>query len=175
MLSIEQNFRFEILEIPRAQWKSTFRLHRPDPSLCYDFFVKLSCWCFFFIVVVPNAPPDNVRGNNETSTSIFVQWDEVPADNQNGIIVNYTVTYTKLADGSPTDEVVVIAPKRNASLTTLIKFTNYSITVFASTTKGGGNRSEPIIVITDEDSEYNSWMFINSFFCTVAILVPYFT
>ena len=84
---------------------------------------------FFFIVVVPNAPPDNVRGNNETSTSIFVQWDEVPADNQNGIIVNYTVTYTELPDGSPTDEVVVIAPKRNATLTTLIKFTNYSITV----------------------------------------------
>ena len=163
MLSIEQKFRFEILEIPRAQWKSTFRLHRPDPSLCYDFFVKLSRWCFF-IVVVPNAPPDNVRGNNETSTSIFVQWDEVPADNQNGIIVNYTVTYTELPDGSPTDEVVVIAPKRNASLTTLIKFTNYSITVFASTAKGGGNRSEPIIVITDEDSEYNSRMFINSFF-----------
>ena len=160
MLSIEQKFRFEILEIPHAQWKSTFRLHRPDPSLCYDFFVKLSR----FIVVVPNAPPDNVRGNNETSTSIFVQWDEVPADNQNGIIVNYTVTYTKLPDGSPTDEVVVIAPKRNATLTTLEKFTNYSITVFASTTKGGGNRSEPIIVITDEDSEYNSRMFINSFF-----------
>ena len=164
MLSIEQKFQFEILEIPRAQWKSTFRLHRPDPSLCYDFFVKLSCWCFFFIVVVPNAPPDNVRGNNETSTNIFVQWDEVPADNQNGIIVNYTVTYTELPDGSQTDEVVVIAPKRNASLTTLIKFTNYSITVFASTAKGGGNRSEPIIVITDEDSEYNSRMFINSFF-----------
>ena len=163
MLSIEQKFRFEILEIPRAQWKSTFRLHRPDTSLCYDFFVKLSRWCFF-IVVVPNAPPDNVRGNNETSTSIFVQWDEVPADNQNGIIVNYTVTHTKLPDGSPTDEVIVIAPKRNATLKRLKEFTNYSITVFASTAKGGGNRSEPIIVITDEDSEYNSRMFINSFF-----------
>ena len=90
--------------------------------------------------------------------------------------MNYTVTYTKLPDGSPTDEVIVIAPKRNATLTRLKEFTNYSITVFASTAKGGGNRSEPIIVITDEDSEYNSRMFINSFFfCTVAILVPYFT
>ena len=75
--------------------------------------------------------------------------------------MNYTVTYTKLPDGSSTDEVVVIAPKRNASLKTLKKFTNYSITVFASTAKGGGNRSEPIIVITDEDSEYNSQMFIS--------------
>ena len=155
VLSIEQKFRFEILEIPRAQWKSTFRLHRPDPSLCYDFFVKLSCWCFFFIVVVPNAPPDNVRGNNETSTSIFVQWDEVPADNQNGNIVNYTVTYTKLPSGSLLVE-VVIAPKRNITLVQLNKFTNYSITVFASTSKGGGSRSDPIFVITDEDSEYNS-------------------
>ena len=108
-----------------------------------------------FVVVVPNASPANVRGNNVTSTEIFVQWDEVPAEAQNGIIVNYTVTYRELPDGSPIPQ-VVIAPKRNATLTGLKKFTNYSITVFASTTKGGGNRSEPIIVITDEDSKYNS-------------------
>ena len=31
-LSIQQKFRFEILEIPRVQWNGTFRLHRPDPS-----------------------------------------------------------------------------------------------------------------------------------------------
>ena len=108
-----------------------------------------------FVIVVPNAPPANVTGNNETSTSIFVQWDEVPESNQNGIIVNYTVTYTKLPNGSPTGE-VVIAPKRNITLVELNKFTNYSITVFASTSKGGGSRSDPIFVITDEDSEYNS-------------------
>ena len=109
-----------------------------------------------FVIVVPNAPPANTTGNNVTSTSIFVQWDEVPVDNQNGIIVNYTVTYTKLPYGSPTAKVVVTAPKRNATLTGLDKFTNYNITVFASTAKGGGNKSEPIIVITDEDSKYNS-------------------
>ena len=66
--------------------------------------------------------------------------------------MNYTVTYRELPDGSPILQ-VVIAPKRNATLTGLKKFTNYSITVFASTTKGVGNRSEPIIVITDEDSK----------------------
>ena len=108
-----------------------------------------------FLIIVPNAPPANVMGNNVTSTSIFVQWDEVPADNQNGNIVNYTVTYTKLPSGSLLVE-VVIAPKRNITLVQLNKFTNYSITVFASTSKGGGSRSDPIFVITDEDSEYNS-------------------
>ena len=31
-LCIPQKLRFEILEISRAQWSGTFRLHRPDPS-----------------------------------------------------------------------------------------------------------------------------------------------
>ncbi|XP_073259128.1 receptor-type tyrosine-protein phosphatase delta-like [Porites lutea] len=99
---------------------------------------------------VPNAPPANITGNNITSTSIFVQWHEVPADNQNGIIVNYTITYTEVPSGNSRKE-IVIAPSTNVTLTGLKIFTNYSITVFASTAKGDGNRSEPIIVITDED------------------------
>ena len=40
-----------------------------------------------------------------------------------------------------------------ATLTGLHEYTNYSITVFASTAKGGGNVSTPIIVVTDEDSK----------------------
>ena len=136
-------------------------------NICYKFL-----YIGVFVIVVPNAPPANVTGNNETSTSIFVQWDKVPVDNQNGIIVNYTVTYTELPSGSSLDE-VVIAPKRNITLKGLKKFTNYSITVFASTSKGGGSRSDPIFVITDEDSMYN--LFWCSLIYTVAILVPYFT
>ena len=50
---------------------------------------------------------------------------------------------------------IVIAPRTNTTLTVLKKFTNYSITVFASTAKGGGNKSELIIVITDEDRKYS--------------------
>ena len=121
----------------------------------FKIFAIIFLYIGVLVIVVPNAPPANVTGNNETSTSIFVQWDEVPADNQTGIIVNYTVTYTELPRGSSLNE-VVIAPKRNITLVLLKKFTNYSITVFASTSKGGGSRSDPIFVLTDEDSEYNS-------------------
>ena len=39
------------------------------------------------------------------------------------------------------------------SLRGLEEYTNYSILVFASTVKGDGNASDPIIVTTDEDSE----------------------
>ena len=44
-------------------------------------------------------------------------------------------------------------PANQATLTGLNEYTNYSITVFASTSKGGGNQSKPRVVITDEDSE----------------------
>ena len=94
-------------------------------------------------------------GNNASSTSIFVQWGSVPPDNQNGIIVSYTVSYTALPNGSEQTK-VVNASANETTLTGLNKFTNYSITVLASTSKGGGNVSKPIIVITDEDSKFNS-------------------
>ena len=82
----------------------------------------------------------------------MIQWSDVPAADQNGIILSYTVTYKALPGGTPKTE-VVIAQTTEVTLTDLSKFTNYSITVFASTVKGAGNDSEPIIVVTDEDSK----------------------
>ena len=67
--------------------------------------------------------------------------------------MRYTVTYTELPNG-PEQTQNVTAPTTNARLTSLNEYTNYSITVFASTVKGDGNVSAPIIVITDEDSEF---------------------
>ena len=111
--------------------------------------------CFLFVLSVypePNAPPSNVQGRNTSSTAILIQWGDVPAADQNGIILSYTVTYKALPGGTPKTE-VVIAQTTEVTLTDLSKFTNYSITVFASTVKGAGNDSEPIIVVTDEDSK----------------------
>ena len=42
---------------------------------------------------------------------------------------------------------------RNVSFMGLEKYTNYSTQVSAFTVKGEGNKSEPIVVITDEDGE----------------------
>ena len=101
----------------------------------------------------PNAPPADISGHNTSSTSILVQWGEVPADDQNGIILSYTVTYKALPNGIERTKNVT-APTTEATLTDLNEYTNYSITVFASTAKGAGNVSAAIIVITDEDSKY---------------------
>ena len=98
----------------------------------------------------PYAPPANVRGHNISSTSISVHWDIVPVADQNGIIQTYTVKYKALPNDSP-QAALVSAPTTQVNLTGLTKYRNYSITVFASTAKGDGNVSEPIIVTTDED------------------------
>ena len=105
-------------------------------------------------LIEPSAPPANVQGQNTSSTSIWVDWDIVPVVDQNGIILTYTVKYMALPDESPRST-VVIAPTTQANLIGLAKYRNYSITVFASTAKGDGNASEPIIVITDEDSKFS--------------------
>ena len=84
-----------------------------------------------------------------------MDWDTVPVANQNGIILTYTVTYKALPDESP-QSAVVIAPTTEMNLTGLMKYRNYSITVFASTAKGNGNASERIIIITDEDSKLST-------------------
>ena len=101
----------------------------------------------------PSAPPSNVSAHSENSTSIFVTWGDVPFSEQNGVIVNYTVTYTALPSGLTKPKVVTTSANQT-TLTGLNKYTYYSITVFASTSKGGGNQSTPIVVITDEDSKF---------------------
>ena len=108
--------------------------------------------CFLCCYSEPNAPPSHVQGHNSSSTSILVQWADVNATDQNGIILSYTVGYTALPGGSEETKVVK-APATDTTLTGLNEFTNYSITVFASTVKGDGNASAPITVITDEDSK----------------------
>ena len=81
-----------------------------------------------------------------------MDWYTVPVADQNGIILTYTVTYKALPSGSP-QTALVSAPTTQASLTSLMKYRNYSITVFASSAKGNGPASQPIIVITDQDGK----------------------
>ena len=71
---------------------------------------------------------------------------------QNGIILSYTVTYTALPGGI-SRTAVVSAPTTHVALRGLEEYTEYSILVFASTMKGDGNASDPVIVTTDQDSK----------------------
>ena len=106
-----------------------------------------------------------MTGHSASSTSIFVSWAQVPFLDQNGVILSYTVTYRWLPSGSSQTK-KVLAPANQTTLTGLNKYTYYSITVFASTSKGGGNQSTLIVVITDEDSKFVITEFAYHFVCT---------
>lgn len=107
---------------------------------------------FLVFTSEPSAPPLNVRGHNISSTSILVVWGEVPTAYRNGIITSYNITYYSQTENH-SNSTRVDHPVRQVTLPGLKEFVNYSITVLASTVKGNGPKSDPIIVSTGEDGE----------------------
>ena len=92
-----------------------------------------------------------MRGHNTSSTSISVSWEAVQADLQNGIITGYTITYQSLTEND--NGIVPAGPNdRQAILTALKEFVDYSISVVAFTVKGDG---PPFVLVvrTDQDSK----------------------
>ena len=108
---------------------------------------------FIFTFSVPGAAPSNVRANFTSSTSILVEWDEVPKDKRHGIIQYYTVIWKRIPGGVPQVTEDVDASMQQFELTNLVKYTEYSIQVLAATRIGKGPHSNPIVTRTDEDSK----------------------
>ena len=93
-----------------------------------------------------------MTGHNTSSTSILVLWDEVPLEQQNGMITGYTITYQSQTEHHNGD--VPAGPSdRQKEITGLKEYVDYNITVFASTVKGRGPSSTPALVKTDQDSK----------------------
>ena len=93
-----------------------------------------------------------MRENSTTSASIFVKWDDVPSENQNGIIRSYTVRYRSVSVEGPFTTTTVFT--KEANLTGLIKDESYNVSVLATTVKGNGPYSVPKEFTTNEDSKY---------------------
>lgn len=91
-------------------------------------------------------------GHKSSSSSIFVQWEEVPAADHNGVILTYTITYQSLAT-KHNGSVTVNYPELQKNVTHLQDYTDYIIRVYASTEKGNGPASNPIVVIIDREGE----------------------
>ena len=97
-----------------------------------------------------------------------MSWDEVQADLRNGIITGYTITYQSLTKND--NGIVPAGPNdRQANLTGLKEFAQYTISVFASTVKGVGPPSV-LVVRRDQDSK---WLNLFSLFSINEELVFY--
>ena len=77
----------------------------------------------------------------------------MPVEQRNGIITDYTIVYKSQTENH-NGNVVVSANERQKNITGLKEYVFYNITVFASTVKGDGPESSPVLVVrTDQDSK----------------------
>ena len=114
-----------------------------------------------------------MRGQNTSSTSISVSWEDVQADLRNGIITGYNITYQSQTEND--NGFVTAGPSnRQANLTGLKEFVKYNISVVAFTVKGDGPPSVTV-VRTDQDSKsYNTLLLLLLIWQSVSAFVYLF-
>uniref|UniRef100_A0A3Q2E6I1 protein-tyrosine-phosphatase n=1 Tax=Cyprinodon variegatus TaxID=28743 RepID=A0A3Q2E6I1_CYPVA len=106
----------------------------------------------------PSAPPQEIKCSTTSSTSLLVSWRPPPLSSQNGDLTGYRVHYQVLSpseeasdDTEPVEKPLLPPNEERVLLQQLEKWTQYRITVSASTKVGSGPESEPLICRTDED------------------------
>ncbi len=104
-------------------------------------------------IIAPSGPPQSVEVFVASSTSLYISWAPPIPGELNGEIVGYTVTVG--VEGrkrlSPLYHFLPGASTSNFTLEGLRPFTNFTITVSASTQVGIGPPSPPQTVLTSED------------------------
>ena len=105
------------------------------------------CPCLLIIpILVPSAPPQDIKAWNTSSTSLKVTWGPVPQPARNGRILKYIVR----CRSSHEDESIHHTTHDPLLLVGLRKFTQYSVDVSAVTRVGAGPQSYTS-ASTDED------------------------
>ncbi|KAK3880688.1 hypothetical protein Pcinc_014845 [Petrolisthes cinctipes] len=83
------------------------------------------------VTSVPGGPPENINGVSSTTEALTVEWD--PPATPNGVITNYSVTWSPDDPSEP-----IITTATTFTLTDLKPCTDYTISISAATAKGNG-------------------------------------
>ena len=102
--------------------------------------------------VAPSSPPDNVVATAESSTSIQVSWEEVPAIDQNGIITQYEVMYEPSDGQTATQSMTTL--NTSILLNNIQEYANYNITARAYTSLGEGPFSTAVTIKSLENGAF---------------------
>ena len=103
----------------------------------------------------PASPPGGVVATSLSSSSVRVNWTQVPPIDQNGIITQYEVEYNQTTFSGVPMYNTTITPANPTMFTEvlsdLLEFVEYTIRVRAYTRVGPGPYSDVVNVTTDED------------------------
>ena len=110
-----------------------------------------SCPIEVFLSIPPasSAALTSVRESGVTSSTITVQWGALDCIHHNGDITGYSVRYGVQGSGSTQTRDVSGGSVTEATISSLMPSTTYSIQVAAVNNVGIGEYSDPITVETD--------------------------
>ena len=112
-------------------------------------YVIMQCPILFVILYAVPGPPDNYTGISTSSSSITLSW-KAPIES-NGIITNYSIQYFAIAAGK-TLQISLTSSQTTTTLSGLLPYTNYSCSITAHTSVGGGPAATTSVT-TEQDSE----------------------
>ena len=109
----------------------------------------MSSMCCVLLSAAPSGPPTSVSATS-TSTTITVQWGAVDCIHRNGDITGYSVQYGVVGSGSTQTMSVSGGSVTEATISSLMSSTTYSIQVAAvNSAAGTGVYSNLLIVQTE--------------------------
>ena len=85
----------------------------------------------------------SVTSSSTSSSTITLQWGEVPCADQNGAITGYSVQYGVMGSGNTQTITVDGADVTETTIENLMSSTTYSIEVAAVNSAGTGEYSDP--------------------------------
>ena len=105
-----------------------------------------------FVSTEPESPPNNFSGVSKNSTSIFLNWN-IP-EKPNGVITHYELF--SFGGGQVFNRTVM---ETTTTLSGLLPYTNYSCSITAHTSAGGGPAATTSVT-TLQDSEFAPYFVI---------------
>ena len=101
---------------------------------------------------VPSSPPQNVMVTSVNPASLMVSWQLPSTINYNGPITGHVIRYT----GGGSSDMMNVNSTTTHTISELVAFVDYSVTVAARTVNGTGTFSNPPVVQrSGEDGELN--------------------
>ena len=125
----------------------------------------------FYYFAAPSGPPEGVTVGDTLSTSFIVIWQPPANENQNGLILGYTV---KIVDLSSNNETEIYVTETTLEVLDLMPFTLYEVAIAAHNAAGKGPFSVVITVETEESGEDFIILSINILSIITAIYSSHF-
>ena len=100
---------------------------------------------------VPSSPPQNIMVTSVNPASLRVSWQPPLPINHNGPITGHVIQYT----GGGTSDMRNVNSGTTHTISGLVAFFDYSVTVAAVNVNGTGPFSNAVVGSSGEDSELN--------------------